>query len=251
MTWGLRLTDRLADRTTHVSKMGLAVYLEKRVVSPDRAAWMPNGIDLHRFNEPRRNKAASRHGLGIPDEQFLWLTVGRLSDQKAQSRLIRAFAGVAKNAELAIAGEGPALESLVNLAVQLSVRDRVHFLGLRTDTEVLMRAADAFVLSSSWEGLPLVLMEAAATRIPIVTTDVGGCREIVKDGVNGFLVDSLEPASLAQTMSRTMDLPEAELIAMGASGRRLVEQRYDIDRVVDRWEDFYDSLAATNGGKGS
>lgn len=130
----------------------------------------------------------------------------------------------------------------MDLASRLHLLDRITFLGRRGDVESLMRAADAFVFSSNWEGLPLVLLEAAASGLPIVSTDVGGCREIVADGVSGHLTPQGDKAALATSMRELMAEPPEVLLAMGAEGRRRVEATYDIENVIPQWEELYVNL---------
>ena len=243
-TWAVRLTDRLSDMTTHVSRTGLARYLNERVAHPDRAMWIPNGIDLERFRRSESRRRAVRDQIGVSEDQFLWLTVGRLSKQKAHERLIAAFSAIPEAAVLALVGEGPLATEVEQIAARSSAWERIRFLGPRPDPEAVMSAADGFVLSSSWEGLPLVLMEAAACELPIVSTDVGGCRELVEDGTSGILVPSMEPSALADAMRDIMERSSTERAAMGTAGRALAEDMYDIERVVEEWEALYHSLGA-------
>lgn len=236
-----RLTDRLADRTTHVSRVGLERYLAVGAVSPSRAMWVPNGIDISRFRTSSEDRALMRRAIDIPQDAFLWLTVAQFRPQKAYDRLIRAFAEV-PHSRLVIVGEGPLRPRMMDLASRLHLLDRITFLGRRGDVESLMRAADAFVFSSNWEGLPLVLLEAAASGLPIVSTDVGGCREIVADGVSGHLTPQGDKAALATSMRELMAEPPEVLLAMGAEGRRRVEATYDIENVIPQWEELYVNL---------
>ena len=133
----------------------------------------------------------------------------------------------------------PTLERLVQ---ELGIASHVHFLGVRRDIPDLMNGADAFVLASAWEGLPMVLLEAAASGLPLVATDVGGVREIVRDGINGFLCPPGQSDALADVMKRVMALPPEKRAAMGEASRELVRRTFDIDQVVTRWEQLYQRL---------
>jgi glycosyltransferase involved in cell wall biosynthesis len=132
------------------------------------------------------------------------------------------------------------------LASDLGVTERVKFLGTRRDIPALMDAADAYVMSSAWEGLPMVLLEAAASGLPIVATDVGGNSEVVIDGKTGFLVPPKDPDALAQAMLRLMGLPPEEHRRMGAVARQHIEANYSLDHVVDQWEALYTELLERN-----
>jgi glycosyltransferase involved in cell wall biosynthesis len=112
-------------------------------------------------------------------------------------------------------------------------------LGERSDVSDLMSAADAFVMSSAWEGLPLVLLEASASSLPIVTTDVGGNREAVSEGISGYVVPARDPAALSLGMQRLLDLDHAERLAMGAAARALMASTFDMTVVSARWQAIY------------
>jgi glycosyltransferase involved in cell wall biosynthesis len=122
------------------------------------------------------------------------------------------------------------------------VEEGVRFLGVRRDIPALMSAADSYLLSSAWEGMPVVLLEAAAAELPIVATRVGGVAEVVEDGTTGLLVQSADPAALAEAMGKMESLTVEARLAMGARGRILVEQRYGTGRVMETWERLYSDL---------
>ena len=113
----------------------------------------------------------------------------------------------------------------------------------------LMNPTDASVMSSSWEGMPNVLLEASATGLPIVATDVGGNREVVLDGVTGFLAPPRNPEALAQAMLRMMELSEEKRRELGRAARKHVEENFSLDRVVDMWEALYKELLERKGRK--
>jgi glycosyltransferase involved in cell wall biosynthesis len=123
----------------------------------------------------------------------------------------------------------------------------VRLLGLRRDIPDLLNAADAFVLPSLWEGMPLTLLEASATALPIVATDVGGNSEVVLDGKTGYLVPPQEAKALTQAMLRVMLLSANDRIAMGQAGRAHVVQNSELEQVVDRWESLYRELLQRKG----
>jgi glycosyltransferase involved in cell wall biosynthesis len=110
--------------------------------------------------------------------------------------------------------------------------------------------ADGYVMSSAWEGMPMVLLEAGAAGLPIVATRVGGNQEVVQEGVSGFLVPPSDDQALAAAMLRLMALPEAERRAMGARGHDHVRQNYGLGRVVDRYEAIYREVLSKKGRLG-
>ncbi len=245
-----RLTDFLCDLTTQVSQEGHRRYLEGRAARPDKLRFVPNGVDTERFAPDSRLRSQVREGLGIPEEAFVWLAAGRLEEPKDYPTLMRAFARVAgerPGTRLLIAGQGSLEAELRGLAQALGLGDRVRFLGLRRDIPALMNAADAFALSSAWEGMPMVLLEAQAAGLPVVATDVGGVGEVVRPGASGFLVPPGDPEGLAAAMAAVMGLPEEARRGMGLKGRQWVKENFSIESVLDSWEGIYQSLWERKG----
>jgi glycosyltransferase involved in cell wall biosynthesis len=191
---------------------------------------------------------------GHLEEQLLILHVARLVEVKGTRFLLRAFARVARthdSARLLIIGDGPLRRPLHALAASLGVGDRVEFLGARPHAQVLssMRKAAMLVLpgirtaTGREEGLGMVLLEAAATGVPIIGSRVGGIPECIVDGKTGFLVPERDEEALARRMSELLEDP-LRRHGMGAAGRALVEDRFDIDRQTAALENFYDSVLA-------
>lgn len=246
-----RLTDPLCDLTTQVSHAGLERYIRIGAVPKHKIRYVPNGVDTRRFAPDPETRARTRRELGF-DKEFVWLAVGRFVPQKDYTTMLYAFASAKTkypDTYLLIAGDGPLRLSMETLAQELGIKERVRFLGVRHDIPELMNAADGYLLSSFWEGMPMVLLEAHAVGLPIVATDVGGNREVVLDGKTGFLVPPKNPETLAQAMLRLIGLPEEERQRMGREGRKHVEENFSIERVVDVWEVLYRELLAKKGVK--
>jgi glycosyltransferase involved in cell wall biosynthesis len=193
----------------------------------------------------RARRAALRQSLGIGDGEFLWLAAGRLEEPKDYPNLLEAMAMLrpaAPHARLAIAGQGPLEHELRALAASLHLDDVVSFLGFREDVHACMAAADATVLASAWEGLPNVVIESLAAGTPIVSTDVGGVREVIDEGVSGLIVPPRRPLALASAMSALMARSPSDLRSMGDAGRAYVETHYAVDNVVAGWSDLFNDL---------
>lgn len=246
-----RLTDWLCDLTTQVSRAGLERYVQIGAVPRHKVIHIPNGIDTEIFKPDLEARIRLRKELGIEDK-FVWLAVGRFEEAKDYPNMLNAFAKVVlerNDSVLLIAGQGSLMGKAKHLVDDLNITTHVYFLGVRKDIPALMNAADAYVMSSSWEGMPLVLLEASAIGLPIVTTDVGGNREIVIDGKSGFLVPPKNSEALAQTMLKMMNLDENVRKEMGDYGRRYIKENYDLERVVDQWESLYLELLKSKGLK--
>jgi glycosyltransferase involved in cell wall biosynthesis len=240
-----RVTDPLCTLTTNVCRAGAQRYVQVGAVPRRKMRPMPNGIVVEALARPAATRRRARSELGV-GARFLWLAVGRLERQKDVPTMLAALARRREDgseARLAVVGEGPLRDEL------LAERDRlgldggtVRFLGRRSDVPDLMAAADGYLMSSAWEGLPLVLLEASAARLPIVATDVGGNDEIVTHGGNGFLAPPHEPEALAAAMARLEGMPVAERSALGEAGLAHVRASFDIERVADRWIELYREL---------
>ena len=247
-----RITDGLSEQTTAICKAAADYTVEKKAVPPNKMRVVHNGIDISLFqrNEARRN--ATRQSLGINDE-FVWMAAGRLEAQKDYPNMLRAFSSLLNSykgnpaspkLKLLICGQGSLKDNLVKIGEELNLGDQVRFMGLRSDIPEMMNAADAFVLSSELEGLPLVLLQAAASHLPIVSTDVGGNSDAVINNDNGLLVPSANHELLAQAMKRVNDMSTSERLAMGDRGRTHIEMNFQTDKVVDLWEQMYVNLLA-------
>lgn len=236
-----RLTDALCDLTTQVSEAGRERYVLVGATPKDKIRFVPNGINSAEFRPDTQARARVREELGW-QQNFIWLAVGRFAEAKDYPNMLQAFARVQaqySEARLMIAGLGEQMEAIQRLAQTLGLGEAIRFLGLRKDISALMNAADGYVMSSAWEGLPMVLLEAASTGLPVVTTDVGGNREVVQEGQTGYLVPPSNAESLSAAMLRLMALPELQRQCMGEAARALVQQRYSLESVLTQWETIY------------
>jgi len=233
-----RLTDPLADVVTAVSQSVADRHRSSGAARAAKLRVIPNGVDTSRYRPDQARRESARRELGI-EERFVWLAAGRLLWKKDYASLLRALARQ-PDAVLLIAGEGPEGDRLRRQARELAVDAR--FLGAREDLPALMNAADGFVLSSVVEGLPMVLLEAAASGVPAVATDAGGVRECVADGETGFVVPRSECDALAAAMSRLALLPAGTRAHMATAARAWAVERFDMDTVVAEWERLYREL---------
>jgi colanic acid/amylovoran biosynthesis glycosyltransferase len=186
------------------------------------------------------------------EETPVILHVARLVEVKGTEYLLRAFAALAlryDGVRVVIIGDGPLRRRLQALAASLGIADRVDFLGALPHADVLSwtRKAAMLVLpgvrtsNGREEGLGMVLLEAAATGVPIIGSRVGGIPECILDDRTGFLVPERDEHALAQRMTELLDDP-ARRRRMGNEGRALVERQFDIHRQTEALESLYDSL---------
>lgn len=240
---------RLLSRTDAVICVSheVARFYRSRGVPPEKLHVIPNAIDVTPFDRPPVEGLRSE--VGAAPEDFLFLSAARLHPQKAQSVLLEAtrrLAGECDGFQVLLAGEGPLRETLEAEVRRLSLGHHVKLLGLRQDLPSLLRQANAFVLSSLYEGLPLAILEAMAARLPVVATRVGGCPEVVIEGRTGFLVPPGNAGALAQAMANLMNARDRAR-EMGVEGRRLVEAEYRIEQSAERTLALFDASLAAKG----
>ena len=245
--WLYRVTDRLADATVTVSAAGAERYAAVKAAPRAKLRVIPNGVDTSRFRPNEDTRRRMRRELGLGDE-FVWLAVGRLMWKKDYPTMVRAHARRGQDL-LLIAGAGPQESELRALVEQLGAN--VRFLGLREDIAALMNASDAVVLSSLIEGLPVGLLEAAASGLPMVATDVGGVKEIVLDGRTGYLVPAGDSDALSAAMARLASAPPEQRQGMGHAAREHAASSFDLAVVAAQWEQLYRELLDAARATGS
>jgi glycosyltransferase involved in cell wall biosynthesis len=218
----LRLTDSLSRVTTTNSRFVADRFISEGLVRPERLRVIPNGVDVDEITpELRSRRLELRAELGTKTGHFLWVAAGRLDQPKDYPNLLAAMRHLrsSQQATLAIIGEGPLRRSLEQQIDETGIRERVKLAGFKSDVPAYLAAADGVVLSSAWEGMPNVIIEAFAVAAPVVSTDVGGIREIVQNGVSGFIASPRDPGALGAAMDRLMHCTERERRQMGHAGR--------------------------------
>ncbi|MDB5758715.1 MAG: hypothetical protein JWM30_2004 [Burkholderia sp.] len=238
--WAYRLTDSLAHMTTNVSQEAVRRAVARSAVSPRRVMAVYNGIDCERFRFDPAARESLRSANGTPAGAQVLLAAGRFCDAKDYPNLLHAFRNVCAqraDCQLWIAGGGSRQAESEALAAELGIRDRVRFLGFRRDVDALMSAADIFVLSSAWEGFPLVIGEAMACERVVVSTDAGGVLEWLED--TGYIVPTRDSAALAAALITALALEPHERARKGQKARSRVEQQYSLRAAAARWERIY------------
>lgn len=222
--WSARLTDQFVCVSDDCARLAI----EQGVPAP-RITTIHNGIDTRRF----AFKPLSLDGPAT--------IVARFSPEKDLTTLLQAVSLIAREVpefQLAIAGDGPESSQLRELVENLQITQHVRFLGLVRDIPALLQQARMFVMSSISEGVPLTLLEAMASGLPCVATQVGGIPEALEDGVTGILVSPRDPQALAAALLR-LQRDEELARRMGAAGRRRVEEHFDVRQMVARYEQIY------------
>lgn len=235
--WLERLAARWSDFEFCQSREDLDTLQRARVASPARSAYLGNGVNLTRFDPARVDGRDTRARLGIPSNAVVVGTVGRLVWEKGY----REFFAMAErlrrdNPSIAVLAVGPhepgKRDALPRQVLDdLERRQVVRFLGMRTDMPEMYAAMDVFVLPSYREGFPRSAVEAAAMGLPLVLTDIRGCREVVADGENGYLVPTRDVEILIDRVRCLINDPVLRS-RFGAASRRRALAEFDEQRVI-------------------
>jgi lipopolysaccharide/colanic/teichoic acid biosynthesis glycosyltransferase/glycosyltransferase involved in cell wall biosynthesis len=239
--------EALAARFSNVELVQGAEEFETltrwRITPPNRTRLLGNGIDLLRFEPATEStRISARRMLGIPSDAIVVGMVGRLVAEKGWLEFFEASRHLQGNVQVLAIGDADTEKSDA-LSPEIMDRAResgVIFAGFRQDIEALYAAMDVFVLPSHREGFPRTAMEAAACGLPIVASDIRGCREVVVDGVDGLLVPPRHPAALGVAIQSLVDDRERR-VTMGLAGRKKAELEFDETVIVDRVLAAYDS----------
>lgn len=235
-----RITDVLASINTNVSSEAVDSYIRHYAVKAGRMISVPNGIDTEKFKLDEKIRIKSRNELQVSDKNIL-LAVGRLSPAKNYSNLIHSISYLKKsgktNFKLFIVGDGPLYEDLNQLRQELGVENLIEFLGLRHDISYLMQAADIYLMSSSWEGLPMVILEAMSCEKLIISTDCGGIANLIRD--SGFTVPIDDPKALASQIESALEMTEQERKNRGMKARKHILNNYTLDINTQSYINLY------------
>ncbi|PHS14110.1 MAG: lipopolysaccharide biosynthesis protein [Blastopirellula sp.] len=230
-SWCTKLIDQVVGVSKDSTQMSLAEGVAKEKV---RTIW--NGVDLDRY----KYNSSMNPSSGI--------TVGRLVPEKDHSTLLKAISIVRQHHPRYthdIIGDGPLFSKIKNEILRLNLQNTVRLLGERSDIPLLLRQASFFVLPSQSEGISLTLLEAMATGLPTIATNVGGNPEVVLDKVTGILVPPNKPVDLANAMMELIQQPKKSQ-EYGKEGRRRVERCFDVRSMVGNYENLYEEVLSKN-----
>lgn len=203
-----------------------------------------NGIQWERY-QTHYDKLALREKLGLNAQRKYIACVARFHPIKDHTSLLHGFAELAAqraDVDLLLIGDGPRRNELEQLVQQLGMKDRVKFLGVRSDVADLLQAVDIFTLTSLCEAASLTLLEAMASGLPVVVTDVGGNPEMVRNEREGLLVPRQDTKAIASALTRILE--DSSLAhSMGQAGKHRVKETYSLARTIDRYHQLYRKLA--------
>jgi glycosyltransferase involved in cell wall biosynthesis len=239
-----RIGNALADRVmVNAEAVRDFVHANERL-DREKMFVIPSGIDTDRFRPLPPVDFKAR--LGLPPGRLVVGVVTRMRVRKGVEEYLRAIARLRQrhpDVHGVVAGEVSLDKSVQALVDELGIADHLTLLGRRSDMPEVLSAFDIFVLSSHDEGMSNAILEAMAMEKPVVATDVGGTREVVRHGQTGLLVAPRDPEGLAAAVDELLSQPERAL-AMGRLGRRVVEEGFSARSMVRQMEQVYLDLAA-------
>jgi glycosyltransferase involved in cell wall biosynthesis len=227
-----RIANRRVKRVLCNSAAAAESLVRERIATAQQVHYIPNGIELARFTLPRSLADAPVIGM-----------IGSLRSVKNPELFVRAAAKVIESqptTRFIHVGDGPLLPDMRRLAAELEIDGALTFYGLREDVAPILAQMDVFVLTSNSEGMPNAVMEAMATGLPCVTTDVGDCRELIAEGENGFRVPVGDVNTLASALLKLSSDPALRDRMGRASAARI--QAYDVHRMAQRYQTIYDDV---------
>ncbi|KQD23173.1 glycosyl transferase [Acinetobacter baumannii] len=236
-----RYTNNLSDINTNVSKEATESFQKKKAFD-STAITIYNGIDLNKF----RKKVVDKNIIlsnQVNLNQKIILAVGRLNEQKDYPNLLKAISLLKENSsedfKLLIAGDGEQKKAIEELISKLNLDNDVILLGRRNDIAELMSIADYFILSSKYEGLPTVIMEAMACETFVISTNCSGVEEIMND--TGIMVPICDSEALAEGLIKAYNLSPKEIELNNLSARRRIEKIFSLEKSIETWLEIYES----------
>lgn len=225
----------------------MAQFLDQNLVVPEAAERLPgSGVDTSQFSPVERDAS---------DKIFRFLLPARLLWEKGIGEYINASRELRANGYsvdcqlVGFLGADNRTAIRQETIAQWQAEGLARYIGSTDDIRPILGAADCVVLPSYREGTPRSLLEAASMALPVITTDAVGCREVVDDGVNGFLCRIRDSADLAEKMARMMKLSSDERKAMGKQGRQKMIREFDESVVIDRYLQVVENIGAQTAGR--
>jgi glycosyltransferase involved in cell wall biosynthesis len=215
-------------------------------LSTPNLRYLPNGVDVKRFAPPTQEVVrGARQRLGCLSGELVIGTAGHLRAEKNQGRLLRAFAQAAtgRRAKLIILGDGPLREELVRQSHELGIADRVMFTGVVSDPSEYYPAMDGLVMSSDTEQMPIAVLEAMSTGLPVVSTDVGDVKAMLSHENQDWVTPLGDEQAFTGALAALCDRPE-ERERRGAANRERCLREFDLNKMIAAYVSLYHEVLA-------
>lgn len=238
----LKLSSMFNSKIVAVSAHIIQHLDKSGILKRDSVVLVKNGVDLNLYSSTTHTMPSSLENVGSND--VLIASVGRLVAIKDYASLLRHFYSASKECSslrMIIIGDGPEMESLTRLALSLGIDDKVSFLGHRDDVSSLLQQSDIFALASLSEGLSCSIIEAMASGLPVVATDVGGNSELIKDGINGYLINEDDSNMFSQRLLE-LALDREKRIKFGSMSSAIAKSEFSTESMCNKYIDLYNQL---------
>ncbi|MFX0136788.1 MAG: glycosyltransferase family 4 protein [Candidatus Hodarchaeota archaeon] len=242
-----KIAGLAADKIILLNKTDFEYAIKNRIANVGKLIKIYNGIPLDKFDF-EIDIQKKKYSLNIPNDYFIVGSVGRLWEQKSPHDFIAAIPDVLKqvpNTYFLVIGNGHLRKDLESLSEKLSIQNYIKFLGWRNDVPEILKILDVFVQTSLWEGLSLSILEAMATRKPIVATNIKGNNELILNNRTGFLIQPNDFKKLASNIIRLLKNKKLAK-GMGREGRKRVEEKFNINSHVEQIENIYNQLLSSS-----
>ncbi len=245
-----RFLNKWVDILVCVSEADQNLVLKHKTISENKIVVIKNGIDLKRFQISQQEVEDIKQNLELRNN-FILTTIGRLHQPKDYFTILRALKILIswiKNIKLLIIGDGPLRESLEKGVKNLGLKKYVKFLGFWEDIPVLINLSDIIILSTKWEGLPLVPLETGACKKPIIASDVEGVRETILDKKTGYLFKSGSEKDLSE---KILEVYQSEKLRknLGENAFKFVSENFDIKVMAEKYEKLYQTQMVSLRGR--
>lgn len=239
-----RLAALFTTRFVVVSEGERELAFQYRVGRQEQITVIYTGIDPAPFRQPV-DTSYLKASVGIPVSAPVIGSVGRLSTQKSPSDFVRVAEAVHRSkpdAHFVWVGDGPLEEEVRELSTALQLDSTIHWLGQRSNVHQLLHLFDCLILTSRWEGFPLVVLEAMAAGVPVVATDIMGTRELIEHGVNGWLAPVRDAESMAGLVLNLLTNP-SKADAFRQASRARIENEFTRTRMLSMIQNLYKEVA--------
>jgi glycosyltransferase involved in cell wall biosynthesis len=235
---------RFTDALIVVAERDIAKGLQAGIGVPQKYHLIRSAIPLEEFRPSDSARRLARQEFGIPAEAVVVGNVGRFSTQKNPLDWVRAAGKISREnhqARFLLVGDGPLRQQVEEEIRRQGISERTIMTGLRRDVPHMLAAMDIFMLSSLWEGLPRVIPQAMAMRLPVIANRADGTNEVIDDGITGYLCPPGDVEKLADFCLRLLFDP-VKRQEMGARGRIVATQEFDLHKMIQQIEELYAQL---------
>lgn len=238
-----RFTDFLCNLTTNCSKHSANCSVSRGAVPKNKILVQYNGIDTQLFKFSEAQRLAIRNQLDVKNDEFMIFSIGRLTVAKDFSNLIQSIKLLDnKKLKVFIAGDGPLKNDIETEIAKYQLDNNIRLLGLCKNIVNFLNASDVFVLPSAWEGFPIVIGEAMASELLVVTTNAGGAKEWFPDDFEDLVVPIKNPQLLANAINKILDLSNFERKTKASQLRHHVVSNFNIEVISKNWIELYKSI---------